>query len=94
MILAKVLFDKYSPAWMNDDGYNLSYIKLIEDQVRDVIKLKGYLYLNTIYDMLGIGWNPTVNDNLCILHQNTVYFEVYSFKKNEELSYEILIVKE
>ena len=47
-------FDESSPAWTKDAGYNLAYLRQQQQYANDLLKLKGHLYLNEVYDMLGI----------------------------------------
>lgn len=49
-----VIFDESNPNWERDSGYNLIFIKNAEDAANRKLRKKGYLFLNDVYDMLGI----------------------------------------
>lgn len=40
--------------WNNDNEYNLMFIKKIERYANDRLKIKGFLFLNEVYEMLGL----------------------------------------
>jgi hypothetical protein len=80
-------FDEASPNWQNDAEYNLMFLKAQQQYANDLLKAKGRLFLNEVYDMLGIdrskagqvvGWvynpeNPTGD--------NFVDFGIYDMSK-------------
>lgn len=49
-----VIFDESNPNWERDSGYNLIFIKNAEDAANRKLRRKGYLFLNDVYDMLGV----------------------------------------
>lgn len=49
-----VIFDDGCPAWTEDPKYNLMYLKHIECHANDMLRCRGWLVLNDIYDMLGV----------------------------------------
>lgn len=60
------VFDKENPYWQNSDEANIFYLKQQEQYANAVLRAKGYLFLNDVYDMLGfprtklgqiVGWN-------------------------------------
>lgn len=64
----KITFNsKTSPYAMTDAKYNEMFIRQRENFFNDVLKVRGYIYPNTIYEMLGIKWNPIWN-NPCLLY--------------------------
>ena len=82
-------FDEASPCWQNDPEYNLMFLRSQQQYANDLLKAKGYLFLNDVYDMLGIektkagqivGWvydtkNPNHNGD------NFVDFGIYDMTK-------------
>ena len=50
---AKV-FDELSSCWKKDTDYNLTFLRRIQDQANDKLRLRGHLFLNEVYDMLDI----------------------------------------
>ena len=80
-------FDEFNPNWQNDPEYNLMFLKAQQQYANDLLKARGRLFLNEVYDMLGIertkagqvvGWtynmkNPTGD--------NFVDFGIYDMSK-------------
>lgn len=48
------IFDNGSMGWTKDPEYNLLFLKLQQNQANDRLRAQGYLFLNDVYDMLGI----------------------------------------
>ena len=80
-------FDEANPNWQNDPEYNLMFLKAQQQYANDLLRSRGRLFLNEVYDMLGIdrskagqvvGWtynpqNPTGD--------NFVDFGIYDMSK-------------
>lgn len=47
-------FDESSPYWQKDPEYNLMFLKSQQQYANDLLRAKGRLFLNDVYDMLGI----------------------------------------
>lgn len=47
---------------------NLMFIRQQEVYFNDILRVRGYIYLNTIYEMLGVKWDPEW-ENLCLLYK-------------------------
>lgn len=47
-------FDDGCTGWTKDPEFNLMYLKRQQEYANDVLQAKGHLYLNEVYDMLGI----------------------------------------
>lgn len=69
-------FDESRAAWVNDSEHNYMFLKLQQDYANELLKKRGYLFLNEVYDMLSIersnagqvvGWvydpENTIGDN-------------------------------
>ena len=76
-------FDDGCTGWEKDAEHNLTFLKLQQDWANRVLKNKGYLFLNDVYDMLGIpktkagqivGW---VYDEKNPIGDNFVDFGIY-----------------
>lgn len=77
-------FNSSCVAWCKDPEYNKMFLKTVEANVNDRLKAQGYLFLNDVYEALGmakskagqiVGWvynpeNPTGD--------NYVDFDIYS----------------
>lgn len=80
-------FDEASPCWQNDPEYNLMFLKSQQQYANDLLRAKGRLFLNDVYDMLGIdktkagqvvGW---VYDEANPSGDNFVDFGIYDMTK-------------
>ena len=47
-------FDEGCPDWRKDSEFNLMFLRRQQDWANEKLKSKGYLFLNEVYDMLGI----------------------------------------
>lgn len=84
------LFDELNPYWENDPEYNMKFLKCQERYANDLLRTRGHLYLNEVYDMLGIprskagqvyGW---IYDENNPVGDNYVDFGLYAVYKNSE----------
>lgn len=69
-------FDSTSPYWVKDSELNLAFLRHKQLHANNVLKAQGYLFLNDVYEMLGlpktkagqvVGWvydeNNPIGDN-------------------------------
>lgn len=47
-------YDESCAGWEKNSEYNLMFLKSQQNYANDLLKSKGYLFLNDVYDMLGI----------------------------------------
>lgn len=47
-------FDESCPAWTNDAEFDLNFVKHVQQHANNVLTAKGHLFLNEVYDMLGM----------------------------------------
>lgn len=47
------IFDESHPQWTKDPEMNLYYLKARQAQATDILRSRGHLFLNEVYDMLG-----------------------------------------
>lgn len=47
-------FDEFSPQWQRQAEFNMVFLKNIQHWANDMLKTRGHLFLNEVYDMLGI----------------------------------------
>ena len=50
-------FDSLSKNWEKDSVYNLQFLRTVQDIANDRLVTRGYLYLNEVYEMLGLPWS-------------------------------------
>lgn len=69
-------FDETCPGWERDTQWNLTFLRDQQRYANDLLRVKGHLFLNDVYEMLGIpkskagqvvGWvydpeNPMANN--------------------------------
>lgn len=88
----EIIFDGDNPNWSKDKNFNIMFLLAQERYLHDLLKARGYLYFNQIYEALGAIWNPEYA-NKC-LRYNKKYFYQFQFevfpKKNDSLRIIIL----
>lgn len=47
----------------------LMYLKYTETYINDLLRIRGFVYAHEIYNLLGIAWDPDM-DNLCRRYNN------------------------
>lgn len=47
-------FDEYNMYWKKSPEYNLMFLTQIQNYANDTLKARGHIFLNEVYDMLGI----------------------------------------
>lgn len=47
-------YDQNSPNWQREQDYNLVFFRAQEQWFNDVLRAKGHLFLNEVYDALGL----------------------------------------
>lgn len=81
-------FDEACTGWTKDPEYNLMFLRRQQDFANDKLKSQGYLFLNDVYEMLGIdktkdgqvvGW---IYDEKNPIGDNFVDFGIYDDERN------------
>ena len=79
-------FDECSTNWEKDAEYNLMFLRRQQEYANELLKSRGHLFLNEVYDMLGIqrskagqvvGW---IYDTKNPKGDNYVDFNIYNIK--------------
>ena len=77
-------FDDGSPCWTKNSEYNMALLKTKQQYCNDLLRIKGQLFLNDVYDTLGfprtkagqmVGW---VYDEKNPIGDNFVDFDIYN----------------
>ena len=83
-----IKFNKESVCWMGDNKTNLVFLMSSIDYFNMVLKHRGYLYLNQVYETLGVKWDPSY-DNTCYLKSDGPIS--FSVESNDDDNGEFLI---
>lgn len=51
-----------------DEMVNRIFVRTQEDYLNDVLKARGYVYMNQIYEVLGFAWDPE-RENRCYIYK-------------------------
>ena len=79
-------FDPVSPSWDRNPEYNMIFLKCQQNYANDLLKSRGHVFLNEVYDMLGlprsqagavVGWVLSKNGET----DNFVNFGVFDGKE-------------
>ena len=87
-------FERDNPNWDKEPEYNLIFLRAQQQYANDLLRSKGYLFLNDVYDMLGIprskagqlvGWiyDPVNNKH----GDNYVDFGIYDTHKQANIDF-------
>lgn len=88
-IYARYADEGWAGTWTKDPEANLMFLKMQEMYLTDKLRSQGYLFLNEVYDALGIprtkvgqcvGW---VYDEEHPIGDNCVTFDIYSERNKE-----------
>lgn len=86
-------FDDGCIGWDDDAEYNLMYLRRQQDYANDLLKQKGHLFLNEVYDMFGIprtragqvvGWVYDKNGETGNRGDNYVDFGIYDLNDEDK----------
>ena len=61
-----ITFDETCVGWSKIPECNVAYLQFQIDYLEDLLKFRGYLYMSSIYQTLGVMWNPE-DKNICYL---------------------------
>lgn len=82
-------FDDASPNWVSEPEYNLLFLKAQQNYANDLLHARGHIFLNEVYDQLGIprskegsvvGWVLGDGDNF-------VDFGIYDTRNQEAMDF-------
>ena len=77
------MFDENCSPWTESREYNTGIITMEINHLSDIIRYRGYIYLNQIYEAFGIKWD-TQRDNLKRLYVNGEKKEFMAFHETEK----------
>ena len=62
--MVKIIFDSNSSSWCKDLEFNRFFIWRVIEHILGILNHRGYIYLNQIYELFGVEWNPD-DENIC-----------------------------
>jgi len=83
--LYAVFFDKDSPQWRQTNDLNDFFLRAQQSYANDLLKLRGHVFLNEVYDMLGVprtkegalvGW--VKNNDPDVIGDGFIDFDLYN----------------
>lgn len=87
-------FERDNPNWDKNPEYNLMFLRAQQQYANDLLRAKGYLFLNDVYDMLDIprtkagqlvGWIYDPKNNK--VGDNYVDFGIYDIHKQANIDF-------
>lgn len=85
-----VIFDENSLFWNKNMDYNQCFLMTRCEYFKDYLKYHGYIYLNRVYEDLGMEWNPD-NENICFRKENGPV--KFTYELNELNTYRFVITQ-
>ena len=85
-----IIFDESSIFWNKEMDYNQCFLKTRCEYFKDYLKYRGYIYLNRVYEGLGMEWNPD-NENICFRKENGPV--KFTYELNELNTYRFIITQ-
>lgn len=85
-------FDETSPNWTKYSETNLMFLKLMQNHCNDLLKARGYIFLNEVYEKLGIpktkagqlvGW---VYDEKNPIGDNYIDFGIFNVNNRQSVN--------
>ena len=70
-------FDSSNIAWGKNDQENCFFISMMISHIKDILRYRGYVYLNDIYELFNVTWNPD-DENICYKDPRTFFIDVES----------------
>lgn len=87
---ARIIFDSSCYGWSTLEERNLMFIRQQEIWLNDLLRRKGYVYLNEIYEAFGVKWNPK-DRNDCLVYTGAEYLEFDISNAADENSISIVV---
>jgi hypothetical protein len=81
--MVTITFDRNCSSWRNEDYVNQFVLDKQLQYINEVLEVRRYLYLSSIYEQLGAKWNPEWK-NICYLAEfGELYYEIERDEENE-----------
>lgn len=83
-------FDEWCTGWTKNADYNLMFVKQVQNWANEKLKAQGYLFLNDVYEELGIPKTPAgqivgwIYDETCPIGDNYIDFGIYDLYNEQK----------
>lgn len=75
--MLRITFNQQTSVYASkSQGANFEYLKLMENTSNALFKVRGYLYINDIYEDLGVKWNPEWENHCYIYNNSKIEFKI------------------
>lgn len=85
-----IIFDESSWQWVTNPDLNKAFLESVFHYLKDRCDNRGYIYLNIVYESLGLKWDPD-NENICFRKENGPI--EFDYELTEENTYKITITQ-
>ena len=84
-------FNEFCHEWSDSKEYNLLFLKAQQNYFNDILAIRGHVFLNEVYDALGM--SRTKNGHLSgwLLGDGLVNFEVTEMDDEIELAFDVIV---
>lgn len=79
MYIQSFTFDKNSQFWSKNRNENCAFLRATEYAINNRFRYAGYIYLNDIYELLGVKWDPK-RENPCFLCEDNAIRSGFFFE--------------
>ncbi len=87
-----IIYDKRSPYWKMDNfEFNKLFVKSQLNYARNLYRASGYIYLERLYTVLGVEWNPYAENKCWILKRDGELDWSIIYDNTDETKIEIII---
>lgn len=63
-----ITFDMSCLGWSENDEVTYQYLKCATNFIKDTMEHCGYIYLNRVYEILGVKWDTKMK-NICYINE-------------------------
>lgn len=71
----KITYDENCTGWCKDSTVVQMFLERQREYLRMKLNVKGYLYLEEIYDTIGAPWNPDW-ENICFRKETGIHIDI------------------
>ena len=81
--MSTITFDRNCEGWSNKDYINQYFLDTQLQYTNELLEVRRYLYLSSIYEQLGAKWNPEWKNNCYLAEFGKLYYEIERDEENE-----------